>query len=52
MPKTYMQGLSSDFKQFFFVKNNFVCFKEQICFPKEMLWKKINPILTGKKYSK
>ena len=24
-PKTYMQGFSSDFEQFFLVKNNFVC---------------------------
>ena len=32
-PKTWIQGLSSDFKQFFPVKNNFVHFQEQIWLP-------------------
>ena len=35
-----MQGLSSDFKQFFLVRNNFVYFKERIWLPNGM--EKIN----------
>ena len=40
-PKSYRQGFSSDFEQFFLIKNNFVYLQEQIWLPnRKFYWTK------------
>ena len=52
--KTYMWGLSSDFEQFFLVKNNFLCVfvMNKYAFQIGNAMEKLNSILPGKKCSK